>query len=371
MSAHRTAGARTPLRQTAGSFTPKPAAAARVGWPPAAVWKTYATHILIPLFMLAGMSLAYLGAFHQPQPHHLEVAVVGKGAPAEVFAQKLNDKSGEKLNVRTVPTASDAGRLVREQKIAAAYQPGAKHATLIVATAASDTTASAVQRIFTPIAYSQQLPLKVDDVVPVRAHDTSGQGLFFLLVALSVGGYASAVVVAGVTGRVNPGWRTGLCAVTAGVFSGIALIVAGPIFQIVDTNTWKIWLMSWLYVFGIVTIGVGLHPVLGKWTTPILALLFVMLNFTSSGGVFTPAFQPELFAGLNTFWDGAAWLNASQALLYFPGRTFGMEGLRLAIWAGVGLMLISLTHLWTIRTQRLADDTRSVSAQEEEEIVAA
>jgi hypothetical protein len=47
-----------------------------------------------------------------------------------------------------------------------------------------------------------------------------------------------------------------------------------------------------------VLIGVGLHPFLGRWTTGTLVLLFVMLNFTGSGGVFAPELQPGFFAAL-------------------------------------------------------------------------
>ena len=75
-------------------ITPVPAAARRPNaWPPAAFWKTLGSHILIPLFLAAGMALAYLGAFHAAQPSNIPVGIVGEGPAAEVFAQTLNDKA--------------------------------------------------------------------------------------------------------------------------------------------------------------------------------------------------------------------------------------------------------------------------------------
>ena len=50
-----------------------------------------------------------------------------------------------------------------------------------------------------------------------------------------------------------------------------------------------IWALAWLYCAGITLIGLGLHPIFKRWTTPLLTMLFVMLNFTSSGGVFQSA----------------------------------------------------------------------------------
>ena len=59
-----------------------------------------------------------------------------------------------------------------------------------------------------------------------------------------------------------------------------------PVYHVIETNQWGVWLFSWLYVTAIVLIGMGLHPLLRHWTGPTLTLLFVALNFTSSGGIF-------------------------------------------------------------------------------------
>lgn len=380
MSAHRTPGS-SPLALAAGSSAstasissshPSPAPTARrLGVPSGAFWKSLVAHLAIPLFLATGMALAYLGAFHEPVPHDLNVAVVGDSAESMVFAQTLDDQADGRLHVETTPTHASAEKLVRSGEVVAAYEATPTEATLVVASAASETTASAAQKIFLPIAYSQHLPFSVDDVAPVGEHDTTGQGLFFLMVALSVGAYASAIAVAAVTARLGVVWRMGVGALVAAVVSAIGVVVAGPIYQMIPNGVWGIWLVSWLYVFGIIMIGVGLHPILGKWTTPALTMLFVMLNFTSSGGIFTAPFEPAFFAGLNTFWNGAAFIDAVQALAYFPGRQFGFDGLRLALWATAGLLLIVVVHGWSVRRTRIADDALAVTREEEEQVIAA
>ena len=100
------------------------------------------------------MALAYLGAFHEPTPHALPTAVVGTSVEAKVFAQKLNDGAHGALTVRTVPTADDARRLIRQREISGAYQTVDGHAVLFVSPAASATTATAVTEAFAPIAYA-------------------------------------------------------------------------------------------------------------------------------------------------------------------------------------------------------------------------
>ena len=59
-----------------------------------------------------------------------------------------------------------------------------------MSTAASATTAEAAQKIFLPIAFRQHLPVAIDDVQPASPQDGTGQGLFFMMVALTVGAYA-------------------------------------------------------------------------------------------------------------------------------------------------------------------------------------
>ncbi|MET4094108.1 hypothetical protein [Arthrobacter sp. UYCu712] len=341
----------------------------RAGFPPAPFWKSLGLHLLIPFFLAAGMGLAYLGAFAQPEPDHLQVAVVGAAPQSQVFAQALNDKALGKLDVRTVADAASARSLIADREIAAAYEAGPEGATLYVASAASDTTASVVQKIFLPIAYGEHLPLKVEDVVTPGGHDPTAQGLFFLLVALSVGGYSCAIAISVVAARVGVLWRMAISVLSAAVIAGIGVTVAGPVYSVIDHNEWGIWLLAWLYDLAIILIGVGLHPVLRQWTTPTLTLLFVMLNFTSSGGIFTADLVPPFFAGLSTFWNGSAWLHAAQTLSYFPGLDFWTDGLKLGLWAAAGALLVMLTHQWSVRRTRLADELARV--REEEEGVAA
>lgn len=336
---------------------------------PVAVFKAFGTAILVPLFLATGMTLAYLGAFHQPTPHHLPVAIVGSQPASQVFAQTLTDKAPDELSVRTVATEAEARRLVADRTITAAYEPTATTATLFVSTAASDTSATVVQKIFLPIAYEQHLPLKIDDVVAVQEHDATGQGLFFLLVGLSVGSYASAAAVAAFASKLGIRWSIVTAVVMSGIVAGIALTIAGPILHVVDTGVWNVWLLGWLYSVAIILIGVGLHPILRHWTTAALTALFVMLNFTSSGGIFAPPLMPGFFAALNTFWNGAAWLDAAQSLQYFPGHVFGLDVLRLGLWAAAGLGLTLLTHLLSRRRTRLANE--AVVTTEAESVIAA
>ena len=325
--------------------------------PPWSVVRGFGLAVLIPLFLSVGMALAYLGAFHAPTPRDLQVGVVGSGAATSVAAQTITDRSDGALVAHVVTSDTAARAAVRDRTLAAVLAPDGTSATLYLSTAASPTTATVTTKVFTDIAYQQHLLFHVVDVVPTAAGDSSGQGLFFLLVALSIGGYAGAVVLAGVAGRAGPLWTGIAVLATSGAMSSLAAVIAGPVYGVLGQHAVLVWLLSWWYVAVVQIVGVGLHPLLRHWTTPVMTALFVMLNFTSSGGVFQAALQPGFFAGLHSFWLGAAWLHASTTVQYFWGQGVGGDALVMGGWTAGALLLATLTHLWTARRTRLAQET--------------
>ncbi|HEY0247844.1 MAG TPA: hypothetical protein VGC45_06235 [Gryllotalpicola sp.] len=316
----------------------------RSALPHPSMWKHLGLHILVPVLLGIGMTLAYLGAFHQPTPHHLALAVVGSTPSTQVFAETMNDQADGALDVRTVPSAAQAKKLVRDRTIAGAYEATPTQANLYLATAASSTTAETVQKVFQPIAFQQKLPYNIVDVVPVGKHDATGQGIFFLLVGLSVGGYAVAAAVAAVTGRHGLLARVGVPVLASAVVSAIVVFIAADVYHVFDHDVVQVWLISWLYDALVMWIGVALMPILRSWTVLAMTVLFVQLNFTSSGGIFQKTLEPGFFAALNDFWAGAGWLNSATALIYFPGQSFGRDAAVLGIWAGVAVIAVLVSH---------------------------
>ncbi|MER6983080.1 hypothetical protein [Streptomyces carpinensis] len=295
------------------------------------------THLITPLLMCLGMGLAYMGAFVTPQPHHLPVAVVGQGPQAKVFAQTLKDEAGDRLDVRTVGTRAQAVDLLKSRDITGAYVPSARAPELVVAGAASDTGATAVEKVFTPVAAEEGVPLKVTDVARPAAGDPTGQGLFFLLIAVSIGSYASVAALGAAGAALPMRIRALLTLAVSAVVSGIGATLAGPVFHLVDHDLARVWGMAWLYSAGILFIGVGLHTFLKRWTTLTMMVLFVMLNFTSSGGLFRPELQNGFFGTLHAFWNGAGFVEGARSLLYLGGEGLSRDVWTLVVWLLIGL----------------------------------
>ncbi|MBT2384331.1 hypothetical protein [Streptomyces sp. ISL-11] len=324
------------------------------------------THLLTPLLMCVGMGLAYLGAFADPSPHDLPVAVVGSGPSAQALARTLADKAGDDLSVRTVADRARAEDQLRHQDVFGAYVPDERTPELLVATAGSDTTAAVVQKVFTPVAARQGTPLKVTDIAPPAKDDPTGQGIFFLLVAVSIGSYASVAVIGGAGAVLPMRIRALLAVATSAVVSVIGALLAGPVFHLVDHGLGGLWGLAWLYSAGVLLIGTGLHTFLKRWTTLGMMVLFVMLNFTSSGGVFRPEMQNGFFASLHGFWNGAAFVEGARGLAYFDGFGLGRHAWTLALWLVAGLAVTALA--WVTESRRRTRAVAAASADAEEEM---
>ncbi|MFF9283333.1 ABC-2 transporter permease [Streptomyces griseosporeus] len=315
------------------------------------------THLITPLLMCLGMGLAYMGAFVTPEPNHLPVAVVGSGPEAKVLAQSVKDAAGDKLDVRTVATRAEAVDLVRHRDLTGAYLPGAKSPELVVATASSDMGAMAAEKVFTPLAERQGVPLKVTDVAAPVDDDPTGQGLFFLLIAVSIGSYAS-VAALGAAGAALPMRARALLTLgVSAVVGGIGTLLAGPVFHLAHHDLAGVFGMAWLYAAGILFLGVGLHTFLKRWTTLAMMVLFVMLNFTSSGGLFRPELQNGFFGTLHAFWNGAGFVEGARSLLYFGSDGLGRNVWTLVAWLLLGLAVTAIAALRERTTARAADAT--------------
>ncbi|MFG2648385.1 hypothetical protein [Streptomyces sp. NPDC048436] len=325
-------------------------------------------HLVTPLLMCLGMGLAYMGAFVTPEPHDLPIAVVGSGEQTQVLAQTVKDKAGDALDVRTLGSRAEAVDALRSMDISGAYIPDAKTPEVLVATAGSDMSAIAVEKIFTPVAAEQGVPLKVSDVAPTVGDDPTGQGLFFLLVAVSIGSYASVAALGAAGAGMRMRARAGLVVGVSFAVSLIGAALAGPVFGLVHQGLWGVWAMAWLYAAGILFIGVGLHTFLKRWTTLAMMVLFVMLNFTSSGGLFRPELQNGFFGSLHAFWNGAGFVEGIRSHLYFGGHGTAGHVWTLAGWLLLGLVVTGVAGLFE-RWQRATAQAQSPAASPHQESV--
>lgn len=322
---------------------------------------TVLSHVAVPLLLGIVMALGYLGGFHNPQPHGVRLDIVGQSSATKVMAQDLQEALGDKADVRVVATPALAERAIEQQQVSGAYVPSTTAPHLMLSSAASDTSAIAVERMLGPVALKQGLPLQIDDVVPTSGSDPSGQTYFFYFVALTVGGYGSAIAVgaAGATrslrDRLTIG--AGVTVTDAVVVTAIARFAFGAF----EGHYWSLTGLAALYAAALMLFGIGLHSLIGRFTTLAMASIFVALNFTTCGGVFAVAMQPTFFATLHDFWIGSGMVEAARKIVYFPGMGVSGDVVKVLGWIVAGALLVLVAWRKESATQQQVGSHRAVT----------
>ncbi|MBW4094332.1 MAG: hypothetical protein HIU81_02450 [Acidobacteria bacterium] len=304
--------------------------------------RTVLSHVLLPILMGAIMATVYLGGFHKPDPHGLPLAVVGQAAVAGPVAATIQQAVGEKAAVTSIPTEAQAIDDIKNLRISGALVPGSNSDTLLTSTAASDTSASVAEKIFRTVAQKQGVTLQVNDVVPVTGDDPAGQNSFFYLVALTVGSYATSIAIGATTASRRFRDRVAIGAGAAVVMSTGYLVIAAAGFHMFAGHVMAAWGFSLLYSTTVLAIGIGLHAVLGRFSTIVYSSIFVAINFTSSGGVFAPQLQPGVYGWLHDFWIGSGFVEGLRRVVYFPEASLaGPMGILIG-WFLFGVLCLAI-----------------------------
>ena len=142
------------------------------------------------LVLMLAFAFFYVGAFHEPTPHHVPLAVVGPPAAAV----QLNRLPGDPLDARQASSRSDALSQIDDRDVYGAYEVATNR--LFVASAANRATAVALEETFDRVAAAQRRPaVRVTDVKPLPPNDPNGTAAFYAVIAWVFGGYIGATLI--------------------------------------------------------------------------------------------------------------------------------------------------------------------------------
>ncbi|MFT3716933.1 MAG: hypothetical protein QM774_13615 [Gordonia sp. (in: high G+C Gram-positive bacteria)] len=308
---------------------------------PALPAKTITAHVLVAVMIGVSMALCYLGGFHKPDPHAVRVDVIGSGQTAQAVAGAVAEQAGDHFQVGITPSVESAKSAIEHRDLAGAVAMTPTEQTLYVSTAAGDATATILQRSFGQVASAKNQVLHVVDVVPSDAeHDPAGGGIFFLMVALTVGAYGAGLAIAVAAGGRSIWVRLAFIGVFSVVVPAVVTGIAAFVYHALLSAGWAIFGLGIPYTLAVILTVAGLHIIIGRFTTLVTVTLFVALNFTSSGGVYAPELQPRFFAALHDFWLGAGYNEAARNLMYFPNVGIAADLWKVFGWViGAGVLV--------------------------------
>ena len=301
--------------------------------------KAVALALFPALVLMLAFAFFYVGAFHEPTPHNVPLAVVG---PPTAAAQ-LNRLPGEPLDARQASSRADALSQINDRKVYGAYDAGTNR--LFVASAANRATAVALEQVFDRVAAAQNRPaVRVTDVKPLPLSDPNGTAAFYAVIAWVFGGYIGATLIglignARSTSRRRAAARVGALAGFAVVAAILSVVMLRVCFDTFSGHVVAMCAIGALTIFAGGAATAGIQAAAGPAGTGLVILVFVILGNSASGGPFARPLLPGLWRTIGGLLPPGAAVDLARSALFFGGARIAGPILVLAVWALLGTAL--------------------------------
>jgi hypothetical protein len=302
--------------------------------------KAVALVLLPALVLMLAFAFSYVGAFHEPTPHNVPLAVVG---PPSVATQ-LNQLPGDPLDTRQSPSRSDALSQIDDRTVYGAYEAATNR--LFVASAANRPTAIALEQTFNRAAAAQGRPaVRVTDVKPLPPKDSNGTAAFYGMIAWVFGGYIGSTLI-GLIGtprsrsHARAAARIGALAGFAVVAGILSVILLRACFGVFEGHVVALCAIAALTIFASGAATAGIQAAAGPAGTGLVILLFVILGNAASGGPFARPLLPGLWSTIGGVLPPGASVDLARAALFFDGKRIAGPTLVLVGWAAFGTALV-------------------------------
>ncbi|MCE7004220.1 hypothetical protein LWC34_15450 [Kibdelosporangium philippinense] len=284
-----------------------------------------------PAFFVVGFMVFYLVPFHAPAPHHVPVAVVGQQA-AGSLSTALEQRAPGAFDITAVGSEQAARQAVLDRDVVGAYDPGTH--TLFVAKVNGAPLLPVLQATF-----ASQNPTVVD-LASGAPGDSTGTGLFYLVMVCNLVGYIGVMMLLQATAI--QGKRKLLTLAGFGAATSIVVFATG---LALDVIPFDLWLLPVLFLLTQATSWVtfGLEPLVRQYIPGVAMGLFVLMSIPSSGGAIPKEMVPGFFRALHPIMPLGQTIDAARGILYFDGK--GVVGPLLGLFAwfllGVGLLVFA------------------------------
>jgi hypothetical protein len=301
--------------------------------------KAVALVLLPPTVLMLAFAFFYVGAFHDPIPHQVPVAVVG---PPAVAAQ-LNRLPGDPLDARQASSRADALSQIDDRDVYGAYDAATNR--LFVASAANRATAVALEDTFDRVAAAQRRPApRVTDVKPLPPKDPNGTAAFYAVIAWMFGGYIASTLIGLIGSPGSTSKRRALARIAAlaafGLVGGIlSVVMLRASFDVFSGHVVALCAIATLTIWASGAATAGIQAAAGPAGTALVILVFVILGNSASGGPFARPLLPGLWSTIGGVLPPGASVDLARSALFFDGARIAGPILVLVVWAAFGTLL--------------------------------
>ena len=282
--------------------------------------------------------LSYLGALARPVPHRIPLGIVAPAPAAAHIVEALRLGAPGVVDPHGYLGLGQARTALLARRVDGVLVSGPTADTLYVAGAAGPPIATVLGGVASTLASHQHVPLVTHDVVPLPAGDSSGLGLFYLVLACVLGGYVGTIMILAHTGPLPAGRRAMQLAGTAVVCGAALTAVARFVLGSDPLPMPAAAVIAALTVFAVATCTWALLTGLGRLAVPVAIGVFVLLGSPSSGGAIPRSLLPGFYSAVGRWLPNGAAVSALRDLTFFPTASTTRPLLVLGGWALVGLL---------------------------------
>jgi hypothetical protein len=301
--------------------------------------KTVAIVLFPALVLMLAFAFSYVGAFHDPTPHNVPVAVVGPPAATS----QLDALPGDPLDARQASSRADALSQIDDREVYGAYDATTNR--LFVASAANRATAIALAATFNRVAAARGGPaVRVTDVKPLPPKDPNGTAAFYAVIAWVFGGYIGSTLI-GLIGSPRSRSRQ-RAAARIGAFAGfgivggiLSVVMLRACFDVFSGHVVALCAIAALTIFASGAATGGIQAAAGPAGTGLVILVFVILGNAASGGPFARPLLPGLWRTIGGVLPPGAGVDLSRSALFFDGARIAGPILVLVGWTALGTAL--------------------------------
>lgn len=308
-----------------------------------------------------GFIASYLGAFHNPKPHRVPLAVVAPaGTPPAQAGQavdRLNSIPGAPLAAHLVPDEAAARDELADRKIYGAYLPSAQGPDrLFVDSAASASVSQALSEVFSQVERAAGHQLTVVDVIPAGPGDARGLSAFYLTVGWMLGGYLVATGMS-ISRSARPAHppaaivRLGAVALYAIVSGVLGAVVTISILGVFSGHLLPLAALGALLVFATGAFAMALQAWAGVIGVGLTVVVLVVLGNPSAGGAYAWPLLPPFWRAIGPWLPPGAGTTLVRGIIYFHGEGLVGPAVLLGGYAVAGMVA-------TLAAAALADRRR-------------
>jgi hypothetical protein len=315
--------------------------------------------ILLPLLIVLAV-LAFAWPAARIQPRDVPIGVVGSTPGSQQLIEQLSSAEPGGFDFHLYADEATARSAIEHRDVYGAFIVTPQHISVLQASAASPAVAQALATIGQQLdtqasrhaagsGAAGQVPLSVDDVVPLSRDDPRGLVLSSSLLPLTICSILVAAAI-GVMVRFRPAWRQLVALSVLSAIAGLgSYLIAQSFLGALPHQAVASWASLALTILSISAATAGLIALIGVPGLGLAAALMVFVGNPFSGVTSAPELLPDAVNHVGQWLPPGAGANLLRSSAYFDGNGGAGHLSVLIVWTVLGFAAIILGHHSPIR----------------------